>query len=232
MIFVLAVVVSAGCEKQGDKYYLQGTAPDNDRLSNTLSEDPDKRAEAITYYSNQDWGRRGAYVDFYATAAQRDRAAIVRSTAVRALGRVGDPKYVPVMAGLLADPVAAVRWDAAVALDCVWGPAAVAPLQKVALEDANVNARVAAIRALRHYRDVKVLETLVRCLADSVFGVAYEAHNSLVEITGQDAGFDVDNWVKIISQPLPERRPERPWWAPRDNAPKPESKPATKPIGG
>lgn len=231
-IILLLLATFAGCETQGDRYYLKGFAPTSeDQLKRAVSEDPDLRAQAITDWSNKDWGRRGAYVEFYATALQHDDHAIVRCAAARALGRCGDPKQAPTLAAALRDADAAVRWDAAVALDQVIGPAAVEPLRRAAASDTSVNVRVAALRALRHYPEKPVLETLLRCLGDQPFDVGFQAHESLVEITAQDAGYDGDKWAAILARPLPKKKADRPWWDWFGTTQQPATAPASAPAG-
>lgn len=228
---LLAVAGLASCEKQGETWYLKGFAPTgDDSIKRALSEDPDLRAKAIIDWSAHDWGRKGAYVEFYSSALQRDESAVVRSAAARALGRCGDPKHAPLLAAALRDHDTAVRWDAAMALDQVLGDSAVEPLRQSASSDPSVNVRVAALGALRHYRSKAVLDTLLRCLGEQPFGISYQAHQSLVTLTGQDAGYDADKWTALLTKPPPPAATTRPWWDWMNVSQPPTTAPSTRPA--
>ncbi|MFB3894239.1 MAG: HEAT repeat domain-containing protein, partial [Phycisphaerae bacterium] len=207
-------LLAAGCTEEGGAYYIKGQAPSERNLAaNAVSPDPDMRAQAITKLSSNNWGLTEKYLKFYALNLKSDESPVVRSAAARALGRAADAQYVPNLAAALSDPSPAVRRDAAVALDGVPADAAVGPLQKAALQDSSVDVRIAAIKALRNYRDAEVSRTLLKCLAEQPFGVSYEAHASLVFLTGQDGQYDVDDWIEILANPLPPPKPPaRPWW--------------------
>jgi len=209
VIFVVSVLsaVLAGCEQENGAYYRKGTAPGSKNpVEKAVSKDPDDRAKAITTWSAQSWGLQGSYLEYYAIASKSDESAIVRSVAVRALGKAGDPKYLPALVDALRDTSPVVRWDAAVALDNVIGPQAVDPLRKAATTETNLDGRIAAIKALRHYRQENVVQTLIQCLAEGPFGIRYQAHLSLVETTGKDMGMDAEKWKAATASPVAASR--------------------------
>ena len=77
--------------------------------------------------------------------------------------------------------------------------------------------RANACRALRHFPDVVTARVLADCLADKEFSVRFQAHRSLVAITGMDLGYEPRDWQKVtMGRTLPPRpvsaAPERPWW--------------------
>lgn len=196
--------------------------------------DPDRRREGISMLADHSWGLDETYCKRYVQLLN-DEDDGVRSAAVLALGKTGDPKYLPPIIAMLEDRIAMVRWDAAVALDNVHGPAAIGPLQSHATADSNADVRAACAKALGYYRDNKeVLQTLIACLDDYQFGVRYSAHASLVALTGRDLGYDVSRWTDMMAGRLPPPQPERgsrPWW---DwfgiTKPEPAPAPATQPA--
>jgi HEAT repeat protein len=142
-----------------------------------------------------------------------DDDALVRAAAAGALGRVGDPNYLPALVSALKDRSAEVRLDTANALDLLTGEAAVEPLRKSATEDASVDVRAACARALRHYRRKEVGQTLLKCLDDDAFEVRHQSHATLTELTGNDAGISGEEWRDLLDrEPLTQPLPGRPWW--------------------
>ena len=244
MIFWLAMIVAfyaAGCEKRGEGYYLSDPTTvfvkKPAAVSMGVSQDPDDRAAAIVSWSKNDWGLRGSYLQYYAMILNSDESPIVRSAAARALGKAGDTQYLPTLIAALAnDQSATVRWDAAEALDNVLGDEAVSPLQQAALHDKSADVRIASIKALRNYPKDTVIKTLLTCLGDQPFGVNYQAHASLVELTHQDSGFEPENWKDIVGKPLPPVQPKKvkkPWWDLAGNAQKQaSSQPTSQPASG
>jgi len=184
--------------------------------------DPDRRREGITLLSQQDWGVKEPYLEGYAKILKSDPDPQVRCAAARALGKAGDPRYVPDLAAALSDGTASVRWDAAVALDEALGARrgdarseqVVGALQKHALQDASVDVRGCCARALRHCRQKEVLKTLIQCLYDEAFAVRYQAHSALVEHVGRDLGYEPEQWAPAIegAVPPPQATWTRPWW--------------------
>ena len=186
------------------------------------SPDPDVRREAVIRLSGHSWGRAEPYLKGYAaivTAEIRKRGDRRHPTlicaAVRALGRAGDPTYLPHVLVALKDLSAEVRWDAAAALDNMIGEKAVVALRSSALSDASVDVRGACCRALRHYRRQDVVNTLVRCLSDDEFAVRYEAHRTLTGLAGRDFGPDGADWAGVRLDKLPVGTgKKKPWWNP------------------
>ena len=178
------------------------------------SPDPDVRREAIAELSEPRGGREGKFPELYATFTA-DEDATVRSAALRALGRCEASEQMGAVTAALDDEVPAVRRDAAVALDSVIADEAVEPLSRAALEDPSIGVRVAAVRALRHYRRPGVLATLMEALDDPEFSVRHQAGRSLAELTGEDAGTDARRWRRILAEkedPFAPRPKEKPWW--------------------
>jgi len=205
ILLAAAAVVLAGCGNPGGGFSMQqlldkvNGADDGELVKQMFqSPDPDLRREAIEQLSHKKHYLQGRFLDGYAALAE-DPVPTVRSAAVRALGRAGNPEYFKTLVEALGDEDAMVRWDAAVALDSVITPQATQPLAGAALNDPSADVRSSAARALRHYRRADVLETLLLCLEDPQFAVRFRASESLAELTGEKGGTDPRQWRRILS---------------------------------
>ncbi len=190
-----------------------GTSP-GEEVKMAVDPDPDKRREGVLHLSEHEWARSEKYVKFYAMLL-RDSDPSVRCAAVQALGRADNPEYLPQIVGALSDSTESVRLAAARVLNRMSGDIAVEPLRNRALMDPSADVRMWSARALGCYRDKEVISTLVRCLSDSSFGVCYKAHESLVELTGRDCGYEPENWSAVaMSDPIEKQsfRSRKPWW--------------------
>ncbi len=197
------------------------------------TEDPDKRREGIVRLSSKAWGLREPHLKGYATILRTDKDATVRSAAVRALGRAGDVKYIDGVLRALSDESDMVRCDAALALAGIRDPSAEGPLISRALTDPFADVRRACARTLGHYRSRRVVQTLVKCLDDANLTVRFNAHASLVKLTGIDMGMDSRAWEIQAEQPLPPASgaKARPWWDFLGRRrPKPTTAPSTQPA--
>ncbi|MGB2819655.1 MAG: HEAT repeat domain-containing protein [Phycisphaerae bacterium] len=197
--------------------------------------DPDLRRDGILGLSRKDWGLKEPYLKGYAAILRTDDDPLVRSAAVRALGKAKDPNYIEDVARSLFDPVAFVRQDAAAALDGLIGDVAVDPLRNRAVNDTDQDVRANCAKALRHYRRNDVVRTLAECMSDKAFSVRYQAHGSLVAVAGRDLGYDPQDWAGVALEGLPPKEPEKEpdsWWDRLwRGLKKPAPKPAASPDG-
>jgi len=195
-------------------------------------DDPDLRRTGVSELARREQGMDASHLKLYSLMARSDEHPTVRSEAVRALGRSGDPDCLPCLLAALKDESPTVRCDAAVALDRVTGPEAVGPLRQRARTDPSADVRRHCARALRHYRRLDVFNTLVDRLGDESFAVRYQARDSLMEMTGQELGFDADRWATVdlaeVVPPGPEPRPA--WWDLRARLKRRKKAPARKPA--
>lgn len=216
---LLLAALGAGC---GDEPVELGAvslgelfAPSPEDKVSMLYDDrhPDRVRRGLNLVSAEPWGLEEPYLAKYAEIAQTDPEPACRGAAVRALGRAGDTTYLDVLIDAMDDAAASVRWDAAVALGETTGPEAVAPMSRHAIDDDSTDVRAACAKSLRHYAGAAVRDTLVDCLMDEAFAVRYQARQSLVELTGRDAGYDPHAWRDVASR-SPRTRPaaRRPWW--------------------
>jgi HEAT repeat protein len=210
LLSVVVLLLLAGCRTQAEpdgSVTLKGLKPTTDELIVMAldPDDPDKRREGIAGLLAHPRGTEEKILKVYAiVATNAHEDANVRAMAIAALGRGANAKYLPEVAAALDDPSTAVRWDAALALDRVIGPAAVKPIQTHAAGDVSMDVRSACAKALRHYKQQSVLESLCHCMGDHDFSVRYQAHASLVELAaGKDMGFDAADWLFYVrSQPM------------------------------
>ena len=249
---LIAAALPAGCK--GGPHTLQeawesmwGPSPQQSVAMVFDVKDPDQRREGIVNLSRNDWGLREPYLKGYAKVLETDEDAVVRSVAVRALGKSGDVTYLPNVVEALADPSPNVRLAAAAALDRLVPIAqarqdpkadtAARPLQRQALIDTSVDVRAECLKTLQHYRDTETAATMVRCLGEPSFTVRHQAHESLVHLFGEDRGYEPADWSALLDEalpPPPPRQGKRPWWdwagVTEDDSPRPAPRPKTKPA--
>ncbi|MFP4053315.1 MAG: HEAT repeat domain-containing protein [Phycisphaerae bacterium] len=195
---------------------------------------PQNRIEAIYEMSEESWGRQEPYLEAYAGFAKEDLYPSVRAAGVTALARSNAREYMPVIIESLNDRSELVRTAGAAALVEMPDPNAITPLTQAAMDDESADVRSTAAEALRHYRDPDAVATLVKCLADPEFAVRYQAHESLVYITGVDRGYETWDWPAESQGHLPKVAPrsERAWWDPwdwwgtKEESPAPATQPA------
>lgn len=216
----LAGAALTGCAKDGDKPMLTQlkekllVSPKSARPEAILAQDADQRREWVEYHGDKWHGHREPYLKTYATLLKTDEDPLVRSAAVRALGKAKAMDYIVVVIKALDDEEASVRWDAAVALGNMPDRQAIDPLRRHALDDDAKDVRLASVKALRPYSPKRVAPTLVRCLSDPDFSVRYHAHRALVAMTGTDYGTNPDAWpiAKLPERAAPAAEDKTPWW--------------------
>jgi hypothetical protein len=171
--------------------------------------EPDLRREGLFGYVDRSYGRNANSIRLYALVAfgegtvSPDSDYTVRAAAIRALNRCRAKQYVVQFVRVLNDArePALARLEAAKALANVPDASTVRPLIAV-LENAaeNRDIRIAAADALRNHRNFDVAQALVTALQDRDFGVAWQAHRSLVLLTGQDFHYRTTSWLKHLTE--------------------------------
>jgi len=159
-------------------------------------EDADRRREGINWLSGSPFGGEPDYVDLYRLFFN-DPDASVRAAAARALGMHGTGEDANLLVVLLKDDNAYTRWQAARALRMIHNPVAATPLIALLGDETELDAdvRQAAAEALGQYANDAVFNALVRTLEDRNYAVIAAAQNSLVTLTGHDAGDDPRDWL-------------------------------------
>ena len=211
MLFIVwpCLMAGAGCtqvhqvvEKGREVVDAITKAPRKSAIKTTDQFFPDERREGINELVNRAYGQKEPYTDRYASIAATDKDYLVRATAIRALNRSRDPKAVPVFINALNDESDLVRLEGAKALVHFPDDKAVPGLVKL-VTNANENrdVRIAAAEALKYYRNVEVARALISQLGGREFGIAWQAHRSLVRLTGKDLRYDEGAWLTYVANP-------------------------------
>lgn len=164
------------------------------------SGDADMRRTALNRIASNTRGKNLPYTDVYRATALQDPDAPVRAAAVRAINHVRDTDSTSALVVALGDTDAMVRQEAAKALANLPTAAAEAPLRAlVQKSDEDVDTRIAAIDALRHYRSPETQRLLVSQLNSNNFALAWQARRSLYLQTGTDLRYDEPAWLNYLS---------------------------------
>lgn len=161
---------------------------------------PDERREGINGLSSRTFGRKEPYTTRYQQIAQSDKDWLVRATAIRALNRSRDASATPIFVKALADESDLVRTEACKALVHMPDQTAVAPLVKLVSDPGQQrDVRIWAANALKHYPTLEVARTLASQLNNRDFSVAWQSHQSLVDLTGKDMNYSEPAWLQYLA---------------------------------
>ncbi len=204
----LALLILAGCSDASLNTLVQKVlqpkrTPQQYMLIAVSEKDPDLRRKAVAKVADSDqldteWAIKG----MTAIALLEDDPQ-TRCVAIRALGRIDDPRALQTLLKVLnhedyppaqvRPPVAVCRWDAATVLAdlAISGKvpddqrdAVRKTLLKLLERDTDRNVRVAAARGLAAFRDVDVVRALIDALEDEDFAVCWQCEDSLRKLTG------------------------------------------------
>ncbi|MEM6458136.1 MAG: HEAT repeat domain-containing protein [Planctomycetota bacterium] len=165
-------------------------------LASDRNAPPDLRREALLRIATSTAAADPVYLDFYrATLADPAVDATVAAVAASALGRHGEPADTGRLTPLLQRDDAFLRWRAAAALQRLHNPQAIPALTRAANDDEDPDVRMTAAHALGQYPRRDVFDGLVTALDDRDFGVSRSARDSLILLTGHDAGDDPRAWL-------------------------------------
>ncbi|MGC1308478.1 MAG: HEAT repeat domain-containing protein [Phormidesmis sp.] len=115
-----------------------------------------------------------------------------RMLGARAFSEIEDPRAVPFLIGMLADPCPLVRVSTAYALGRNPSPMAIDPLIAQLNRDWNGYARKGIVWALGNIRDARTIDTLVDALKNDISAVRLWAASAL----GQTPKIDYDSMIK------------------------------------
>jgi len=182
--------------------YLTGNTPFNAAKAMLDPVYPDRRRNAIMYFSKKSWGRQDPYVTYFAEMVRSDPDYSVRAMALRALNRARSKENVPLYIRCLNDPNEKVRLEAAKALANIPDATAVPRLlEHLNNTDENIDVRIACADALREYRTKIVAQALIRALGDRDFAVAWQSRISLKLMTGRDYRYAQGPWREYVAAP-------------------------------
>jgi hypothetical protein len=172
-----------------------------------------RRTGILRLAADYPFARAEPYTDRYWQIAQGDPNTMVRVAAIRALDRARDRRVVPLAINYMneADPL--LRLEAAKALanmpDDKATPALLrhmGPTIEVRGESGRPepqsesrDVRVACADALRNFQTKDIARALIDVLQDKQFEVSYQAHKSLILMTGHDYGYDIGKWRDFLS---------------------------------
>lgn len=182
--------------------YMSGKTPVNEAAAMEDAKTPDARRDGINRLADRTFGKQAPYTTRYRQIGQFDTNPQVRATAIRALNRSRDGQSTGLFISALTDESPQVRIEAAKALANVPSESAVQPLLGVfnnASEELDI--RLAAADALRHYRKIEVARALINVLSDREFSIAWQSRQSLRAMTGQDKRYDQTAWLQLITGP-------------------------------
>jgi HEAT repeats/PBS lyase HEAT-like repeat len=169
--------------------------------------------------------QQDAFVKILVTAAQKESQALARLAAIQTLSTYKDPRVVEGLKEAYYSPgpfppetVTMLKCEALKGLGEVGQPAAVETLVKALEEPREIgpsedrqhkmDERIAAARALGHYKQYQAAEALITVLrkenrADCV-ALRDCAHKSLVQATGKDLPPDAKAWDKLMNEKQPD----------------------------
>ena len=158
--------------------------------------DAGKRQYGILLLAGAPWGGESAYVKMYVLATH-DEDPSVRTAAIRALSLHGSVEHVGLLVEALDADDPLTRREAARALQRIHSDDAIEPLLAATdpKRESEYEVRREAAVALGQYPTRRVALSLISALSDRRLGVNEAARTSLKTLTGQDFGYEIDDWV-------------------------------------
>jgi len=163
--------------------------------------DAGKRQYGILLLAGAPWGGESPYVKMYVIASE-DEDSSVRTAAIRALSLHGSVEHAALLTEALTTGDPLTRREAARALQRIHSEDAVAPLLSALSPDnePEYEVRREAAIALGQYPTRRVAQSLIAALHDRRLGVNEAASKSLTTLTGEDFGYEVEDWVAWTSR--------------------------------
>ncbi len=158
--------------------------------------DPDRRYRGTLLLANAPWASSPVYIKVFTDNA-KDEDPGVRAAAIRGISNHGSPDLAPLVLVCLRDTDAAVRLEAARALQRLHYPDAVPALVDAINPEIepDVQVRSEAAIALGQYAQGTVIDALIKALDDENLAMNRGTLLSLRTLTGQDFGYDRAAWA-------------------------------------
>jgi HEAT repeat protein len=164
-------------------------------INDLLSPDADVRREAVLKLGQGEAARWDVTPKILKNRALGDESPLVRAAAVQVYAQLIESEELPEVLSKAADDIdMRVRMEAAAALSNRWDTQSMEILLKLLENDEETAIRTQAAGGLVNFRDRKSVRGLTEALDDDEFSVSYRARQSLMELTGQDFGYDRQAW--------------------------------------
>ena len=205
---IAAALLFVGCDTIGQDLKGVGDVFDPTSPSEAARDmfdqyDSDKRRQGTVLISNAPFGGTEVYVKQYRDMVNNERDPIVKATAIRALGKHGQPEDALRIIPHLSHETVQVRWEAAKALQRLHNPAAVTDLLKTLRNDEELaDVRVASAVALGQYPEDRVVQGLVGALNARELAINTASQRSLTTLTGENFGLEAAAWLEWYNQAL------------------------------
>ena len=208
---LLLLVAVGGCQRGSGPRL--GRVSNEDLIANISGDDPDLRRGSILELADRKAGKTDTALALFTEVLKTDASPFVRSAAVTAIGMGENVAFIDGPVDAMEDPSPVVRWDAAKALEILVAPRGLDPLLRHAARDDSLDVRLACITAMRRHRQGDAVRALALLLDDPELSIRHEAHRSLVEIFGVDAGPRSRDWADAHTRPIPcEDDLDKDWW--------------------
>ncbi|MFT3785951.1 MAG: HEAT repeat domain-containing protein [Tepidisphaeraceae bacterium] len=173
------------------------------KLAEGLSnKDANIRRSSLLGLSTSYGARDTSNLAAYRAIGQFDPDPLVRAAAIRAINISRDNASGPTIVSALKDGHPAVQLEVLKALANMPQAGVDESLRKiVADENIDIDNRIAAADALRHYRSVNNARALIDLLDGENFGLAWQARRSLYLMTGKDFRYNRSDWLGFITGP-------------------------------
>ncbi len=162
---------------------------------------PENQRRGIALLASAPWGGAQPYQQLYRLYVEEPTDPLVKSFALRAIGRHGDATDAPLVAKQLESPFRLVRLEAAKALQRLHDPTVADPMWKKLVdqtEESEIRAELAV--ALGQYPTDAVFQALIAALDHRELAVNLAALDSLQTMTGQDFGLNQSAWIAWRAQ--------------------------------
>jgi predicted FMN-binding regulatory protein PaiB len=203
LVIWLAGTCQIGCDtiSQDISFFTESLMPPTPREAADMMVDPhnpDNRRRGLVLIANSIFGGVDEYVNWYRlTVENPEEDPTVKSVAVRALARHGQPSDAPLIATQLGHSSEHVRWEAAKGLQRIHNPDVVSSLLTVVRnQEEQPRIRVAATHALGQYPQDRVFQALIAALDSRHLSINLAAEQSLTTLTGQQLGMDARDWSR------------------------------------
>ncbi len=186
-LLVGMVAVLAGCRTAGRPLFDLFSGDGVSRLAaQAESPDPDlRRGAALALGHRRLKGKQAEDVrELLAILLRQDAEALVRSAAAVSLGRLGGEPSVAALTAGRSDASELVRADVCRGLGMTGVSSAVAPLAGLLTQDASVDVRCAAARALGEFTEAEARQALLEALDADRMAVRTAAWRALCQSTG------------------------------------------------